>query len=220
MKLIGALVAILGLLLTGCSSMAAEETVSVSLTPVNYTEQNYYRYFITDLSVPDAKRRGGESVNAYSAGGVMCCFDLPKVWHPGIKIKVSLRKETEAKNLKEYEKEIDAGGVPLINYEVEIPPYADGIPSTLWTLILPDNKVEVVSSRYDPNHASWPASVKGWPVPSTEYRRKLWDRDMDLILFSLKRYEDASKKSPEEAEKYKNAIEINKRRIQLLGNRP
>lgn len=35
--------------------------------------------------------------------------------------------------------------------------------------------------------------MKGWPVPTVEYRRKIWDRDMSLMEKSLSRFEEVLK---------------------------
>jgi hypothetical protein len=76
----------------------------------------------------------------------------------------SLLKETADKKLPEVEQV----------FVVEVPPYVDGKPGELWVLRQPDGTVEVVSSDYQPNHHKWPGKVKGWPVPSLEYKRERW----------------------------------------------
>jgi hypothetical protein len=38
-----------------------------------------------------------------------------------------------------------------------------------------DGSVSVISSDFQPDHPKWPGKVKGWPVPSLEYRREQWE---------------------------------------------
>jgi hypothetical protein len=63
---------------------------------------------------------------------------------------------------------------------VEVPPYVDGKPGELWVLRQADGSVKVVSSDYQPDHEKWPGEVKGWPVPSIEYRRERWALHLKL----------------------------------------
>jgi hypothetical protein len=141
----------------------AKSTVSVSVHGVNYSNET----FSFTLEDPNDNKgpSAGELVDRFAAGGTVCCYDLPKEWQPGIKIKVNSvhwLKETADKKLPEV-KQV---------FVVEVPPYVDGKPGELWVLRQPDGTVNVVSSDYQPNHEKWPGQVKGWPVPSLEYRRE------------------------------------------------
>jgi len=51
----------------------------------------------------------------------------------------------------------------------------DGKPGELWVVRQADGSFGVVSSDYQPDHAKWPGAVKGWPVPTLEYKRKSFD---------------------------------------------
>jgi hypothetical protein len=57
----------------------------------------------------------------------------------------------------------------------EIPPYVAGKAGELWVIRAPDGSMSIVSSNYQPDHASWPGKIKGWPIPSLEYRRERQD---------------------------------------------
>ncbi len=141
----------------------AKSTVSVSVHGVNYSNETF-SFTLEDPS-DNKGPSAGELVDRFAAGGTVCCYDLPKEWQPGIKIKVNSvhwLKETADKKLPEV-KQI---------FVVEVPPYVDGKPGELWVLRQPDGTVNVVSSDYQPNHEKWPGQVKGWPVPSLEYRRE------------------------------------------------
>ena len=124
---------------------------------------------------------------------------------------------TRAKNSAEWSKET----LPLIQHRVDVLPYKPDDASTVWVQLLPGGKVKLVVSSYSPNHALWPGEVKGWPLPTVEYRRKIWDRDMELMKKSLTRFEAAYHESTgKEALDYQEAIDSVKRRMQLLGPRP
>ena len=215
-KLVGLACLLLGLLLAlaGCASQQAEPTVGVGVTSVNYTDQDYPASLLVDPLTNQAA--GGEPADAYSAGGDMCCYSLPTKWHAGIQIKVRLMLPSLGKTYKERAYEADR----WIEQLVEVPPYPNGRPGTLWTVIYPGPKLEVLSSVYDPSNANWPGRIKGWPVPSLEYRRKLWDRTVDETKTTLSILESAGKKDPEKAHKYAKSINILKERIKSYGSRP
>ena len=158
----------------------AKSTVSVSVHGVNYSNETF-SYSVED---PNDKKgpAAGELVDRFAAGGTVCCYDLPKEWQPGIKIKVNSvywLKETADKKLPEIAQ----------TFIVEVPPYVDGKPGELWVLRQADGTVDVVSSDYQPNHEKWPGKVKGWPVPSLEYKRERWA----MLLAEAESYVAASK---------------------------
>jgi hypothetical protein len=72
---------------------------------------------------------------------------------------------------------------------LEVPKYPDGQVGTLWALFYPKGEVEVVSSEFAPGHPKWPGRVKGWPKPSLEYRRKVWQEEYDQLLAEAKGFE-------------------------------
>jgi hypothetical protein len=138
-------------------------TVPVSVHGVNYSNEEF-SYTVEDPN--DAKNKaGGELINRFAAGGTMCCYELPRQWRPGLQVKVNsthwLAKQADGK-LPEVKQTL----------VVDVPPYAEGKPGELWVLRRADGSVKVVSSDYQPDHEKWPGEVKGWPVPSLEYRRE------------------------------------------------
>jgi hypothetical protein len=50
--------------------------------------------------------------------------------------------------------------------------------------------LEVVASAIDPGHEKWPGKIKHWPIPSREYKLKLWQMDYDQLESSAKRFEE------------------------------
>ena len=160
-----ALHVVMCLLLAACSSLRSEDTtLGTSISGVNYSDQPI-TYVLSDPDNPASV--GGEPVDPFGAGGLVCCFRLPETWRPGIKVRVQIF-DTNRKDLKDD--------------IVELPPYVDGKPGQLWAVYHQDGSTEVFSSQYGPPHAMWPARVKGWPVPNVEYRRKLWERDLNLKM--------------------------------------
>lgn len=148
--------------LTGC----AKENVPVSIHGVNYTAQEF-TYTIVD---PNNKKNfgGGELIAPFSAGGTMCCYELPTKWRAGIQVQI---------NGTHWLPEKPDGSLPEVKETklVEVPRYVDGKPGELWVLRGADGTLSLVSSDYQPDHAKWPGKVKGWPVPSREYQRERWD---------------------------------------------
>ncbi|MEW6369803.1 MAG: DUF3304 domain-containing protein [Pseudomonadota bacterium] len=156
---------LLGVLALGaCQKPAAD--VEVNIHGVNYAG-DAFSYYVIDPAKPKSGA-GGELINAFEAGGMTCCFTLPKVWRPGIKVRIDTthwlpkRPDNSLPEVKE-------------THLVEVPRYADGKPGELWVLRAEDGRMSVVSSDFQPDHEKWPGKVKGWPVPSLEYRRQRWE---------------------------------------------
>ena len=164
-------------LLTGC----AKATVPVSIHGVNYTGQTF-SYVIED---PDniKNRGGGELIEPFSSGGAMCCYELPSKWRPGIQVRIIGRHWLAKK---------EDGSLPEIveTKVVEVPKYVDGKAGELWVLREADGALGIVSSDYQPDHAKWPGKVKGWPVPSLEYRRSRWDLYIEHEAGGVRLYEE------------------------------
>ena len=154
----------IGLLLVACSTTpGASSNIGVGIGGVNYSDKPI-TYALSDPDNPASV--GGEPVNAFAAGGLVCCFSLPKTWRPGIKVRVQIF-DTHRKEVKEE--------------VVDLPPYIDGRPGQLWAVHYQDGSVEVLSSEYGPPNAKWPGRIKGWPSPTVEYRRKRWERDLEFL---------------------------------------
>jgi len=156
---------LLGVLALGaCQKPAAD--VDVNIHGVNYAG-DAFSYYVIDPTKP-ASGAGGELINAFEGGGMMCCFTLPKVWRPGIQVRIDTthwlpkRPDNSLPEVKQ-------------THLVEVPRYADGQPGELWVLRAADGSVSVVSSDVEPDHEKWPGKVKGWPVPSLEYQRERWE---------------------------------------------
>lgn len=160
---------LVAMLLASCTEVTA---TSVNVLGVNYTEKEF-TYRLQDPSDPK-NAAGGEMIDSFSAGGVRCCYELPKQWRPGIKVRIMttewevLSPPQNSQTLKEIRNSVD----------VDVPDYVDGKPGDLWIVRSADGSFGVVSSSYQPDHPKWPGKVKGWPVPTVEYRRVLWDQQI------------------------------------------
>jgi hypothetical protein len=149
-------------LLCGCE----KPTLDVNVHGVNYTD-NTFTYVVVDPENP-AGGAGDGLIDPFAAGGTTCCAKLPRKWQPGIKLQIRIThylQQRPAETVVESRK----------LHSVEVPKYIDGTPGELWVLLNADGSVSVVSSDLQPDHAQWPGTVKGWPVPSHEYRRERWE---------------------------------------------
>jgi hypothetical protein len=165
------LLSILPILLTACAvltpSMATSSNgVSVSLHGVNYTGESF-QYVVGDPNDP-SNSGGGEHISPFSAGGTMCCYQLPKRWAPGIQVQVQATHWTK----KGPEKKLEE--ITQIHM-VELPRFPDREVGALWVLRTKEGAIELVFSNVQPDHPDWPGRVKGWPEPSLEYRRERWE---------------------------------------------
>jgi hypothetical protein len=156
------------MLLTACAmltpSMATSSNgVSVSLHGVNYTGESF-QYVVGDPKDP-SNSGGGEHISPFSAGGTICCYQLPKRWTPGIQVQVQATHWTEKGPEKKLEEITQV-------HMVELPRFPDRKVAALWVLRTKEGAIELVFSNVQPDHPDWPGRVKGWPEPSLEYRRE------------------------------------------------
>jgi hypothetical protein len=141
-------------------------SVGVNIHGVNYSD-NTFTFSVSDPATPD-RSAGGGLIDPFGAGGLICCFSLPKKWMPGIKVRVWT---------KHWLPKLPDGSLPAVEEQhiVEVPPYVDGKPGELWILRAVDGSASVISSDFQPDHPQWPGKVKGWPVPSREYQLERWE---------------------------------------------
>lgn len=148
------------------TSDKAKTTKTVNIHGVNYTDLE----FSYDVQDPENKdnRGGGEIVNAFASGGIRCCYELPLSWQPGMKLRIGVTRPKRETPENRYEEEHE-------EHIVEVPQYAQGKPGDLWVVRNADETMSVVLSDVQPDHEQWPGKVKGWPVPSLAYQRKIYD---------------------------------------------
>lgn len=158
-------------MILGCgketSSAKSSKFIAAPIHAVNYTAEEF-TYVVTDPA--DAENSGGgETITAFAAGGTMCCFSLPAVWKPGLKVEVA---ETV------YSPRRADGTLPSVEKKhlLDVPSYQNGQVGALWIVRAPGGTMSVVSSGLQPDHPEWPGKIKGWPVPSDEYQQKILER--------------------------------------------
>ena len=187
MKLHYLLPAAMSVLLTACGiPKMGESKIGVDIAGVNYSDQPI-TYVLSDPNDPASI--GAEPIDPFAAGGAMCCFRLPEKWQPGIKVRVQI---------------LDTNRDPVKDEIVDLPPYVDGKPGRVWAVHYQDGAVDVLSSEYGPPHVKWPGKVKGWPVPTLEYRRKLWQRDLELMQGDVRNAQTLLRELKEDPEKRLN----------------
>jgi hypothetical protein len=194
-------------------SACAKSTVPVSLHGVNYGAETF-SYVIVDPENPK-NTGGGGLIEPYAAGGTMCCIDLPRKWHAGIKLTI------ESTHWQETLKDESLHEVNATD-SVEVPQYADGKPGELWVLRAADGAISLVSSDFQPDHPKWPGKVKGWPVPSLAYQREQWDKYIDHEKGWVKLHEDLLGQlaaTPELRAKEAWAFKLEHDRMSLAGYR-
>jgi hypothetical protein len=153
---------LIAIVLAGCE----KPTVDVNIHGVNYKD-DAFNYYVADPAQPESAA-GGELIDAFSAGGTTCCFALPRIWRPGIKVQISTTH---------WLPKLPDDSLPEVKgaYLVDVPKYEDGKPGELWVLRSGDGSISLISSDFQPDHEKWPGKVKGWPVPSLEYQRQRWE---------------------------------------------
>jgi hypothetical protein len=191
--MIRAFVVVVSMLGASLLSACEKSTVAVNLHGVNYTD-NSFSYVVMDPGNP-AGDAGGELIDPFGAGGTMCCAELPRTWRQGIKLQI---RTTQYLQQRPTEKVVEAKKLHV----VEVPKYIDGKPGELWVLLNADESVSVVSSDLQPDHAQWPGKVKGWPVPSVEYRRERWELLRKNEEMYVKIFLDSIEEMAKDPEKY------------------
>ncbi|MCD4487307.1 DUF3304 domain-containing protein [Chromobacterium vaccinii] len=199
--------------LSACAGMGGQ--LGASMTVVNYSGKGYDWVAVAKPDTPE-QAEAADMVSPYGASGIMCCVNLPAKWQPGMKLVVQLKDATKAKTAAEWSKE----NIPLQLRTVAVPRYAEGDVGTVWVQFLQDDKVALVVSRYDPSNANWPGVMKGWPKPSIEYRRQLWDQEMKLLTKDLLDFQEKIKVDGADHKKFQDAIDSVRVQINRLGKRP
>ena len=196
--------------LAGCSVIGPkkEERAGASVRALNYTAREIYMIGVEEPGNPK-NDGGGDALNPYSGGGSICCFGIPSQWHPDLKVIVEYQFYPE----KEVRRAL-----------VNVPPYPDGKPGDIWLIVHEDESPEAVVSKYGPSRPEWPGKIKGYPVPSREYRLKLWGEKLQREKSSKAGFERALQRTditPEQRAGYIDAIDYHNRVIiRLEENKP
>ena len=193
-------------LLASCASVEPKkpEGLGAAIRAINYSGKE------VELTVVDpldkSNRGGGDALNPYGMGGTICCFRIPPKWHAGYQVIVKYSfypDETWHEQL------------------VDVPPYAEGIAGDIWLAMHDDGRAEAVVSKFGPTRPEWPGRVKGSPVASESYIRKVQAARLDTQKGMLAAMEkalknDSAKLAPDEVEELKQAVEDSKKRIRTM----
>ena len=136
--------------LNACSFQ--EELLGFDTVAYNHTtDRSIYRFSVNgSMGAGTGPRSGG--------GGFSCCVNLPKVWHPGIKVKI--------------EWEYQGGDIlppppPDQMVEIEVPKYGPNDLGMLAVHFFPDHKVKVLVTMLSIKHPDYPAEL-GWDAPTPQ----------------------------------------------------
>jgi hypothetical protein len=178
---------IISYVLLGCCTLISAceaKPVGVGVHAVNYTEDEI-TYRIVDPADKE-NRAGGESINSYGAGGLMCCYSVPTKWRPGIKVELQAEVWLTSQP-------VGPDGKPKVEKQtvtLDLPKPVDDKPSELWVIRNPDGKFDLVASNFGPSHPRWPGKMKGSPLPSKSYLQKLLRRDLAKFEETLRMYQE------------------------------
>ncbi|MBE2167853.1 MULTISPECIES: DUF3304 domain-containing protein [unclassified Cobetia] len=183
MKLLGNLVLSLGILfsLTACGQ--EPDTVELNITGADYAGTGIRAFRVRNPDVPDAYGDGG-SMAPYGGGGIRCCYQVPKQWHEGLTAEIEVYYPLKGKNGDEMVEDLkkrEAAGNVTETFNVSVPKYQTPAAGTLWVQFMPDKGIKVVVSDLSPDHEDYPGDVKGWPVPSDEYRRQKINQEIKFL---------------------------------------
>ncbi len=136
--------------LNACSFQ--EEQVGLSIVGYNHTTDRSIDHFSVNgnMGAGPGPRSGG--------GGFSCCVNLPKVWHPGIKVKI--------------EWEYQGGDIlppppPDQVVEIEVPKYGPEDLSRFAVHFFPDHKVKVLVNNKDIDRPNYPPELR-WDAPTPQ----------------------------------------------------
>jgi hypothetical protein len=200
------LVVCLAALLAACASARSEKpkSVGVGVRSINYSGKE------VELTVVDpldkSNRSGGDALNPYSMGGTICCFSVPAEWHAGYQVIVKYSFYPD----QTWHEQL-----------VDVPPYPQGIAGEIWLAMHEDGRAEAVVSNFDPTRPEWPGRVRGRPVQSPEYAKKVRNealvREKKILGRMEKAYAgDTSNLTPDQVRRLRDGIETSKRIIKGL----
>jgi hypothetical protein len=197
----------IALVLATCAAAAH----AVGIETLNYTARDL-NYIAVEAPDDPSNSGGGDGATPFSSGGHVCCFDIPDQWRPGLQVVVLYQLEPERKG---YRRKL-----------VDVPPYAGGEAGDIWLIVHADESVEAVVSNYAPSRPEWPGRVKGYPVPTREYRLKRWEIKLarekrEVAGMEKARSGDISKLTSEQLMRLDDAIKYGHESIKRMeANKP
>jgi hypothetical protein len=133
------------------TQLPAADISSVMSDSVNYMHERGVQFTLYDLSTTPPTAIGGSIVQMLATGGDKgCCLKLPKVWRPGIKVRLGWEESDRERTYPEK-----------YTRDLEVPRYAE--PADLYVVFYPDHDVEIVVSKGEPGHPDWQGRIKETP---------------------------------------------------------
>ena len=191
-----------GILLAACLPGVA---MAASIQALNYSSREV-NYIAVENPGNTYSGGGGDAIDPYGQGGTICCFSVPEKWHADLKVVVVYQFYPD----------------PTLHREtVSIPPYPNGKAGDIWLIVYEDGSVGAVVSHYGPSRPEWPGKIKGYPVPTKEYRderrKDKLKRERNTLDFLEKRLlRDVDTLSDEKIKEKKEIIEFQKKIVQSL----
>ena len=181
------LLGLLCLTLLACEPQAGADNASEAEKPtstvagvmvdsVNYMHDRGMKYTLYDVSGGEKKPVGGSIVDPLGSGGAKeCCFNLPRAWHAGIKLRVEWQDSDYERTYPE-----------VLVKELELPRYDH--PADVYVVFYPKHEVEVLVSPAEPGHPEWAGRIKEtpWDLCVAEHGRKVCKRAIPKAGLSLR----------------------------------
>ena len=155
----------LSLTACGASGKQAETLEGTSYLGVNNTDKNIVSIIVNG--------EGGIShVDSQNIGGQDCCVNLPRKWHPGIKVTIKWQEDADYL-LDSNGKPIIRNGKEVLVYKpyktktVDVPEYkGEDAEGYLYIFFYPNDEVKVLRSNGVPHRADYPVpeEFKNWGV--------------------------------------------------------
>ncbi|MDO8066462.1 MULTISPECIES: DUF3304 domain-containing protein [unclassified Janthinobacterium] len=194
------------LLLAACLPGIA---MAASIQALNYSSREV-DYIAVENPGNTNSGGGGDSIRPYGQGGSICCFSVPEKWHADLKVVVVYQLSPD----------------PTFHREtVSVPPYPDGKAGDIWLIVYEDGSVGAVVSLYGPSRPEWPGKIKGYPVPTKEYRderrkQKLNREKASLLTLERGLLLRGNSLPDEKVKEIQEIIEFQKKVIQSLEGNP
>ncbi|WP_230505627.1 DUF3304 domain-containing protein [Janthinobacterium sp. FW305-128] len=194
------------LLLAACLPGVA---MAASIQALNYSSREV-NYIAVENPGNTNSGGGGDAIDPYGQGGTICCFSVPEKWHADLKVVVVYQLSPD----------------PTFHREtVSVPPYPDGKAGDIWLIVYEDGSVGVVVSHYGPSRPEWPGKIKGYPVPTKEYRderrrQKLKREKATLLTLERTLLRDVNVMSVDDIKETQEIIEFQRKLIQSLEGNP
>ncbi len=183
--------------------------MAASIQALNYSSHEV-NYIAVEKPGDTNSGGGGDSIRPYGQGGSICCFSVPEKWHADLKVVVVYQLSED----------------PTFHSEtVSVPPYPDGKGGDIWLIVYEDGSVGAVASYYGPSRPEWPGKIKGYPVPTKEYRderrkQKLKSEKATLVTLEKVLLRDFNILSAEDIKETQEIIKYQKKVIQSLEGNP